>query len=188
MKKKVLIYLYPQFREFEVINALSIIGKKYDVLTFAHVSGPIDSECGLLIQPMMKTRKVDPLEYEMIIIPGGKQVGSQTIPNVINLLKSFNKENIKIATIGNGILILGRAGILDGKSYTHSLDESELQKGQIFLNGMLKSKAIVEDKNLLTARSNAYIPFGLTIGKILHCFDNLEEYNFYKGATVSISK
>ncbi len=183
MKKKVLVYLYPQFREVEVMTTLSIIGKKYEVLPFSLLPGTVTSECGLLMQPTIKMKNISPIDYEMLIIPGGKQAFTQGNPRLLHLLQVFNRENIKIAAIGNGAVILGRAGILNGRSYTVSLHEDEFAKANSWLNGTYQSKQIVEDKNLLTAKSHAYIDFGLTIGDRLQCFDGLEEYNFYKGTS-----
>jgi protein deglycase len=183
LKKKVLVYFYPQFREVEVMTTLSIIGKKYEVLPFSLLPGTVTSECGLLIQPIIKMKNIIPMEYEMLIIPGGKHAFTQGNPRLLHLLQVFNRESIKIAAIGNGAVILGRAGILKGRSYTVSLQEHESGKAGNCLNGMYLAKPIVEDKNLLTAKSQAYIDFGLTIGDRLHCFDGLEEYNFFKGTS-----
>ncbi|KZE68779.1 hypothetical protein AWM68_00415 [Fictibacillus phosphorivorans] len=183
MKKKVLVYLYPQFREVEIMTTLSIIGKKYEVLPFSLLPGTVTSECGLLMQPTIKVKNISPMDYEMLLIPGGKQAFTQGNPRLLHLLQVFNRENIRIAAIGNGAVILGRSGILNGRSYTVSLHEEELTKTNSWLNGTYQSKQIVEDKNLLTAKSHAYIDFGLTIGDRLKCFDGLEEYNFYKGTS-----
>lgn len=165
------------------MTTLSIIGKKYEVLPFSLLPGTVTSECGLLMQPTIKMKNISPMDYEMLIIPGGKQAFTQGNPRLLHLLQVFNRENIKIAAIGNGAVILGRAGILKGRSFTVSLHEEEMIKAGNWLNGTIQSKQIVEDKNLLTAKSHAYIDFGLTIGDRLQCFDGLEEYNFYKGTS-----
>jgi protein deglycase len=183
VKKKVLVYLYPQFREVEIMTTLSIIGKKYEVLPFSLLPGTVTSECGLMMQPTIKMKNISPMDYEMLIIPGGKQAFTQGNPRLLHLLQVFDREGIKIAAIGNGAAILGRAGILNGRSYTVSLREEEFAKTANWLNGTYVSKQIVEDKNLLTAKSHAYIDFGLTIGDRLQCFDGLEEYNFFKGTS-----
>jgi putative intracellular protease/amidase len=183
VKKKVLVYLYPQFREVEIMTTLSIVGKKYEVLPFSLLPGTVTSECGLMMQPTIKMKNISPMDYELLIIPGGKQVFTQSNPRLLHLLQVFNREGIKIAAIGNGAAILGRAGILHDRTFTVSLKEDEFSKAGNWMNGNYVSKQLVEDKNLLTAKSHAYIDFGLTIGDRLQCFDGLEEYNFYKGTS-----
>ncbi|KZE67990.1 hypothetical protein AWM68_17615 [Fictibacillus phosphorivorans] len=181
MKKKVLIYLYQQCREIEIMTALSIIGKKYEIFTFSDTPGSIRSECGLTIQPGINIKRIRPLDYEMLIIPGGKNAFILGNMHFLKLLQSFDRENIYIAAIGNAPILLGKAGILSGRSYTVSLRDDERLKASKWLNESYLSKKIVQDKNLLTAKSHAYLDFGLTIGDRLKCFDSLEEYNFYKG-------
>jgi putative intracellular protease/amidase len=183
VKKKVLVYLYPQFREVEIMTTLSIVGKKYEVLPFSLLPGTVTSECGLMMQPTIKMKNISPMDYELLIIPGGKQVFTQGNPRLLHLLQVFNREEIKIAAIGNGAAILGRAGLLNDRSYTASFREDEFAKAGSWLNGHYVPKQLVEDKNILTAKSHAYIDFGLTIGDRLKCFDGLEEYNFYKGTS-----
>jgi protein deglycase len=183
VKKKVLVYLYPQFREVEIMTTLSILGKKYEVLPFSLLPGTVTSECGLMMQPTIKVKNISPMDYDLLIVPGGKQAFTQGNPRLLHLLQVFNREGIRIAAIGNGTVILGRAGILAGRTYTVSLRDEEFAKAGNWLDGTYLPKQLVEDKNIITAKSHAYIDFGLTIGDRLKCFDGLEEYNFYKGTS-----
>jgi protein deglycase len=183
VKKKVLVYLYPQFREVEIMTALSIVGKKYEVLPFSLIPGTVTSECGLMMQPTIKVKNISPIDYDLLIIPGGKLAFSQGNPRLLHLLQVFNREGIRIGAIGNGTVILGRAGILTGRSYTLSLRDEEFAKAGSTFKGNYIPKQVVEDKNIITAKNHAYIDFGLTIGDRLNCFDGLEEYNYYKGTS-----
>jgi putative intracellular protease/amidase len=183
MKKRVLVYLYPLFREVEIMTAMSILSKRYEVLPFSILPGTVTSECGLQVQPLLKLKNINPRDYELLVIPGGKQAFAQNHPRLLHLIQLFEKEGIRIAAIGNGAMILGRAGVLLNRQFTASLSDEELEKTGAYLNGKRINKSFVEDRKLLTAKSHAYIDFGLIIGERLHCFSGLDEYNFYKGTS-----
>jgi len=174
MKKSVLLYVYPDFKEFEVTATLSILKKRFDLHTFSSGKGLVKSACGLMIQPTIKIKNIRPWEYEMLILPGGDSLESLS-PYFVKLLKDFNSELVRMVAIGDGVSLLNRAGLLDGRSYTTSSSSAPYPKG-LFVN-----KSVVEDKNLFTAKANAFLDLGLLIGKRMHCIENVEEYNFYKG-------
>ncbi|MFC7370157.1 DJ-1/PfpI family protein [Fictibacillus iocasae] len=183
MKKRVLVYLYPLFREVEIMTALSILSKRYEILPFSLLPGTVTSECGLQVQPLMKLKNINPRDYELLIIPGGKQANAQNHPRLMHVIQMFDKENIRIAAIGNGTVILGRAGVLLNRQYTASLSDEEALKAANYMNGRQINKAFIEDRKILTAKSHAYIDFGLVLGDRLQCFSGLDEYNFYKGTS-----
>jgi protein deglycase len=171
MKKSVLLYVYPDFKEFEVTVTLSVLKKRFDLHTFSIVTGQVKSACGLIIQPTIKIKNIRPWEYEMLILPGG-EISGPLSPYLVKLLKDFNSEQIRIAAIGEGVSFLSRAGLLEGRTYTTSAPYPE---------GIFVNKLVVEDKNFITAKANAFLDLGLLIGKRMNCIENVEEYNFYKG-------
>jgi protein deglycase len=174
MKKSVLLYVYPDFNEFEVAVTLSILSKRFDLHTFSLFPGQIRSACGLLIQPTIKIKNIRPWEYEMLILPGGGISGPLS-PYFVRLLKDFNSEQIRIAAIGEGVSLLSRAGILQERTYTTSSPNAPYPEGN------LVNQPVIEDKNFITAKANAYLDLGLLIGKRMNCINNIDEYNFYKG-------
>lgn len=181
MKKRVLVYLYPQFREVEIMVALSVVSRFYEVLTFSVPNGVVTSECGLAMQPSIKLKNINPLEYDLLLIPGGRHACSQNDARLLRLIKAFDRDGIRIAAIGTGVLLAGKAGVLHDKNYTINLGEEDHRRAKGWLTGKAVNKAVVEDKNLITAQNNAYIDFGLLIGDRLGCFESIEEYNLYKG-------
>ncbi|WP_040340438.1 DJ-1/PfpI family protein [Fictibacillus macauensis] len=182
MKKRVLVYLYPQFREVEIMVALSAISRYYEVLTFSLPHGIITSECGLFLQPSIKFKNINPLDFEMLILPGGRQAISQTDPRLLRLIKAFNRDGVRVAAIGTGVLMAARAGILAEKQYTASLSEEESDRLQEWPMGKRVNRSVVEDRTVITAKKNAYIDFGLLLGDRLKCFESIEDYNLYKGS------
>lgn len=110
----------------------------------------------------------------MLILPGGDITG-QINHQLVKLLHDFNREKLRVAAIGQGVDFVSRAGLLKGRTYTTSSFFTSCSDG-IYVN-----KPIVEDKNLITAKSHAFIDFGLLIGERMNCIENIDEYNFYKG-------
>jgi protein deglycase len=174
MKKSVLLYVYPDFKEIEVTVTLSVLRKRFDLHTFSSGTGRVKSACGLIIQPTLKMKNIRPWEYEMLILPGG-EISGPLSPYFVKLLKDFNSEQIKIAAIGEGVSLLSRAGLLEGRTYTTSSSSAP------YPHGLFVNKSVVEDKDLVTAKTNAFLDLGLLIGKRMNCIENVEEYNFYKG-------
>ncbi|MDM5336954.1 DJ-1/PfpI family protein [Fictibacillus enclensis] len=181
MKKRVLVYLYPQFREVEIVVALSVLSRHYEILSFSLPHGGITSECGLLVHPTIKLKNINPLEYDLLLLPGGRQAASQSDARLIRLIKGFDRDGVRIAAIGLGVLIAGKAGILENKSYSAPHMEEENRKVKEWLTGRAVNRQVVEDKNIITAKNNAYIDFGLLIGDRLGCFSSIDDYNLYKG-------
>ena len=82
-------------------------------------------------------------------------------------LQALMKREILIAGICAGVDVLDHAGILCDVKSTHSSDEDW-----------------VTDKNVITARANAYVDFAVEVAKKLDLFvseDDLQEtINFWK--------
>lgn len=174
MAENILLYIYPKFKEVEVATVLSILKKNYSLHTFTLFPGQIKSACGLIIQPNIKIKNIRSWEYDMLILPGGETTGPMN-HHLVKLLQDFNREKVRIAAIGSGVDLLCRAGLLKGRTYTTS---SIIPN---FSDGIYVNKRLVEDKNLITAKSHAFTDFGLLIGDRMNCIENVDEYNFYKG-------
>ena len=89
-------------------------------------------------------------DYEFVVIPGGKYV-AMTIDQDIEIqriVKYFDEKKKLVAAICAGPRFLGRAGLLDGKSYTaFTGSEIDMPKGHY-----LPHKKAYRDQNIVTAR------------------------------------
>lgn len=97
---------------------------------------------------------------------------------LMKLLHDFNREKIRIASIGEEVHFLSRSGLFEGKTYTTSLTSdfhSSIKDGHHF------NRPVVEDQNLITAKAHAFIDFGLLIVVGMNCIDNFNENIYYKG-------
>jgi protein deglycase len=90
-------------------------------------------------------------DYDFVIIPGGKYVAHviNLDTEIQNIAKHFNQRGKMVAAICAGPRFLGRAGILDQKSFTaFTGSEIDAPKGKF-----LPHLKAVRDQNIITARS-----------------------------------
>ena len=114
-------------------------------------------------------RSIDEVELskaKSIILTGGN-INNVRSEQIINLLQEANSRGILIGAICAGVDILEEAGVLQGIHSTHS---TELDA--------------VADRNIITARANAYVDFAIEVGKKQELFkdeaDLQETINFWK--------
>ena len=109
---------------------------------------------------------LDKAQIRSFILPGGN-ISEIDSPEVKSYLQALKKREILIAGICAGVDVLDHAGILRDAKSIHSSDVD-----------------LVTDKNVITARANAYVDFAVEVAKKLDLFaseDDLQEtINFWK--------
>lgn len=126
------------------------IGLDVHTVTFQS-SHDVVTAFGVTVQADYLHTEVNFNTYGFMIVPGGKYV-NQIIDhetNIKNLARLFYDQGKLVAAICAGPRFLGRAGLLDEKSYTcFPGSEKDMPLGQYLPN----QKAVV-DGNIITARS-----------------------------------
>jgi len=112
--------------------------------------GTITGKSGFNIYVTMTLDEVDPKNYDILILPGGK--GPALLRKEIKALeiaRYFFEHNKLVAAICHGPQILISAGLLKDKEVTgyKSIAEELKDAGAIY-----KDKEVVIDKNLITSR------------------------------------
>lgn len=126
--KKVLLFAPQGFEDIEVAAFTDILGwtrvlkevKPVDVVITAFRKN-ICSKHGLTIKSHLLLNKINPDDYQALIIPGGhNDSGYAEVykKEVINLIKKVYENGGVIATICVGALPVARSGILEGKKAT----------------------------------------------------------------------
>lgn len=114
----------------------------------------------------MPLEALDKAQLRSFILPSGN-ISKIDTPEVKAYLQAFMKREILIAGICAGVDVLDYAGILCDVKSTHSSDAD-----------------LVTDKNVITARANAYVDFAVEVTKKLNLFvseaDLQETTNFWK--------
>lgn len=105
-------------------------------------------------------------DIRSFILPGGN-ISEVDRADVKAYLRDLKGRGVLIAGICAGVDVLDHAGILCDVKSTHSTDEDW-----------------VSDRNVITARANAYVDFAIEVAKALNLFaseeDLQETINFWK--------
>ena len=131
--------------------------------------GSIIGKNGFHIYPTITLNEVDPKQYDILILPGGK--GPALIRNDIKALeiaRYFFHHNKLVAAICHGPQILISAGLMKGRVSTgyKSIAKELEEAGAIY-----KDEEVVIDKNLITSRQPSD----------LHAFmEAIKQYLYYE--------
>ncbi len=112
--------------------------------------GTIISKHGFNVYATLTLNEVDPKQYDILILPGGK--GPSLIrkeSKALEISRYFFDQNKLVAAICHGPQILISAGLLKGKVVTgyKSIEDELKEAGAIY-----KDEEVVVDKNLITSR------------------------------------
>ena len=152
---KILVLLSPGFEETEAISVIDVLRRaKLDVTTASLLpnqtvlgSHQIPVVADLSLNDVLKD---DPMAYDSIVLPGGMR-GVENMLNdahVPELVRQFHAESKVVAAVCAAPLILEKAGILEGHSFTcHPCIFDTIRA-----EGRLERPAVT-DKNIVTGRS-----------------------------------
>jgi protein deglycase len=128
------VLLYPQFSEYELSVALSILmqgGKPF--LTAGVEARLVRGEAGLNCIPDVTIDALYHKEIDSLILPGCMDI--MTIADderLIDFLKGIESRLTVIAAISSSPLLLAKAGLLKGKKYTVGLNEQAREESDLF--------------------------------------------------------
>ncbi|EJS70519.1 MULTISPECIES: DJ-1/PfpI family protein [Bacillus] len=175
--KKILLFVYPTFAEFEITVATALLKKKYEIITAGLTKELIISETGLQVQPHIELSEVRVDEYEGIIIPGGDAVHMKDADILFSVIRQFSEKEKLVAAICAGPYALARAGLFKGISYTATID---YQKLDCFPVENFVYEEVVRHSNIITAQGHAFVPFGIAVASYFGVA-NEHNINFYGG-------
>ena len=95
----------------------------------------------------------------------------QEISCTPELFKFYGKEQFRgggsliIAAISSAPLLLGKAGLLEGRRFTHGVFEEFLDAFPVMPRAGMVRTYLVEDGNLITAYSGAFREFAAAVGR-----------------------
>lgn len=118
--------------------------------------GKINGKHGYEVSVDTALRDVDPNNYDMLILPGGKAPTKlRKEPAAIVIAQDFMRRNKPVAAICHGPQILITAGVLQGRRATcyHSVAEEMQASGALY-----EDTEVVVDGNLITSRQPSDLP------------------------------
>ncbi len=150
---KGLLIVSPNIEDVEALATKALLvraGLSVTTITF-HATREIITAFGTQIKADMFGWNVRYDDYDFVVIPGGRYVHEiiEKDQDIQNCIKAFDKREKLVAAICAAPRFLGRAGALNGRSYTaFPGSEIDVPKG-IYL----PSIKAVRDGHIITARS-----------------------------------
>jgi protease I len=155
-QRKAIVLTADQFEDLEVYFPVFRLQEDgWKVVVAAPTMKEIYGEHGYGLDPDTTIDRVNPDDYDLLILPGGAPDGApSTVRNIAKaqeIAKSFFAKNKPVAAICHGPYTLISAGLVKGRhlaSYWHDGVPEEIRKG----GGIWEDKDVVVDGNLVTSR------------------------------------
>lgn len=176
--KKAAVMLYPMF-SLQEISCLTELFKFYDkeIVTFSADGGPVSSEDGFTILPDRDFSGFVREAFDCLVLPGiWEPLPVLLDERNIRFLERFRGDGgLVIAAISSAPLLLGKAGLLEGRRFTHGVFEEFLDAFPVMPREGAVRTFLVEDGNLITAHGGAFREFAAAVGKKmgLDCSDSI---------------
>jgi 4-methyl-5(b-hydroxyethyl)-thiazole monophosphate biosynthesis len=159
MKKRVLCLLADGFEEIETVTPVDLLRRAGIEVIIASLHGRMATgRCGVRLESDTILADIDPLEFDLLLIPGGPGVTAlRDDHRPASLARHYASTGKPVAAICAAPLVLMDAGLLKGRRFTayHSVREE--------LGGCIDERVVV-DGNLITSRgAGTALDFSLAI-------------------------
>jgi protein deglycase len=170
--KKTAVLLYPNYSEYELSVALSILMQaEKPVVTVGVTHQPIKGEAGLVCLPEEAVDEINPEDIDSLLLTGCLDIfalSEEKVERLVGFIKKVTNKDTVIGSISSSPYLLAKAGLLEGKTYTVGMYEEDRKKTGLFNEAHYSSSLVVQDGNLITARGSGFIRFGKTFGRALN--------------------
>ena len=184
--KKVLCIIYPNFSIYEVVCLTSTLALSFgiEIDYVGSDRGIITSEDGLACQPTRTLDEVVIEDYSCVILPGMINIAPALHDEkLISFLRSLNQQEILIAAISSAPILLAKAGLLKDTKFTGGIWQNFFDYFEFLPRENFKAKAVLQDKNIITAVGFAHQEFArkviLGLGLAENTDNHFKEQNEY---------
>ena len=184
--KKVLCIIYPNFSLYEITALTSTLALSFDI-TIDYVASDysiVISEDGLPCQPTKTLDQICIEEYSCIILPGMVNIGPALQDEKLNsFLRELGEQDILITAISSAPILLAKAGLLNDTKFTGGIWQNFFDYFEFLPRENFKAKAVLQDKNIITAVGFAHQEFArkvlLSLGLVGNADNYFKERNQY---------
>ena len=166
--KKAAIMLYPKFsmQEISCTTELFLFHDK-EIITYSADREPVKSEDGFTILPDRSFGEFCREEVDCLVLPGiWEPLPVMLDGRNIRFLEQFRgDEKLVIGSICSSPLLLGKAGLLEGRRFTHAVFEEMLDAFPVLPRENALPLPLVEDGNLVTAIGDAFREFAVAVAR-----------------------
>lgn len=174
MKKKIFIYLFDGFSDWEIAYLTPEIKKneKIELTYFSKEGNSVVSMGGLQVTPDSSLSEITPENIDLLILPGGTAWETGGNKEIEQLTKDVLDAGKAIAAICAATTFLGQLGLLD--DVKHTSNDLNYLKAVVpeYLGEANYQKALaVTDKNIITANGIAPIEFAKEVFTKIELYD-----------------
>ena len=177
--KKVLCIIYPNFSLYEVVSLTSTLALSFGV-EIDYVGSDrniITSEDGLACQPTRTLDEVVLEDYSCVILTGMINIATALHDEkLISFIRSLKQQEILIAAISSAPILLAKAGLLKDTKFTGGIWQNFFDYFEFLPRENFKAKAVLQDKNIITAVGFAHQEFARIVLLSLGLVDSAENY------------
>ena len=177
--KKVLCIIYPNFSLYEITTLTSTLALSFDI-TIDYVASDhlmVVSEDGL---PCLPTKTLDQVrieEYSCVILPGMVNIVPALQDEKLNsFLRELGEQDILITAISSAPILLAKAGLLNDTKFTGGIWQNFFDYFEFLPQENFKAKAVLQDKNIITAIGFANQEFARKVILGLGLAENTDNY------------
>ena len=177
--KKVLCIIYPNFSLYEITTLTSTLALSFDITIdyVASENSMVVSEDGLSCQPTKTLDQIRIEDYSCVILPGMVNIGpALQDEKLISFLRSLDEQDILIAAISSAPLLLAKAGLLKDTKFTGGIWQNFFDYFEFLPRENFKAKAVLQDKNIITAIGFAHLEFARKVILALGLAENTDYY------------
>lgn len=168
--KKAAVMLYPNFslQEISCLTELFLFYGK-EIVTFSAGREPVRSEDGFTILPDRDFGDFVREEFDCLVLPGISLPHHVLLDERnIRFLEQFCGDgSLLLAAISAAPLLLGKAGLLEGRCFTSGVFEEFLEVFPVMPRSGIVRAPLVEDGNLITAVGEAFREFAVAVARRL---------------------
>ncbi len=129
--RNIVILAYPEVQSLDVIGPLEVFDharqttaaadsdkRRYDVTIVSRDGAPLHTSSGLTMTPRASLTE-SPVEIDTLIVAGGRgRIRAEADDELIDWIAQTTTAVRRAASVGTGVFLLARAGILDGRHVT----------------------------------------------------------------------
>lgn len=182
---KSLLVLYPNCIAYETYLAIELLNEHFPVEVATPRGSDHVASSGIRIRADLGYADADAAGYRVVLVPGGDPESVLDDADLSKLLAGASDSGALVCAICAGPLLLARAGLLEGKRFTHGFKTFHQEFLAPFWEGATYvDELVVRDGNLITAMAEGHVDFAIEILAALDLLDEdtrEQKRSFHKG-------